>query len=317
MARQLSWGSIHRLWQMLLKGLQDVDVAPDPREAAEMALLRLIHAADHAGPGVPNCEAQWGRGCRGASKCACRQAARPYGAVARRLSCADQSLRTGRQAQSRGPAPRPGRIGALCSAGASAFGRRGPLRGDWPRDLAMQLKSLTGTSWQVSLSDEAASRRCSIRRKWPRNAFAPKSGGSQCPLGDGCVSRFRAGILFHERHLTCPRCPIFDEIPEKFGAECRRTSLQKAQDNLDKVEVEGSAGGGLVKIRATAEGRILAVDIDESFRPHPRKRWSRTWSRRRYQRRTSHGGRGGGRGNAEDETGRRRFRRDSSCRYCL
>ena len=30
-----------------------------------------------------------------------------------------------------------------------------PLGGDWPRDLALQLKSLTGESWQVSLSDEA------------------------------------------------------------------------------------------------------------------------------------------------------------------
>src|SRR5881398_853237 len=50
MARQLSWGSIHRLWQMLLKGLQDVEIAPDPREAAEMALLRLIHAADMPDP---------------------------------------------------------------------------------------------------------------------------------------------------------------------------------------------------------------------------------------------------------------------------
>src|SRR6476469_921423 len=46
MAQSLSWGTIHRLWQMLLKGLQDVEIAPDPREAAEMALLRLIHAAD-------------------------------------------------------------------------------------------------------------------------------------------------------------------------------------------------------------------------------------------------------------------------------
>ncbi len=35
---------------MLLKGLQDVAVAPDPREAAEMALLRLIHAADMPDP---------------------------------------------------------------------------------------------------------------------------------------------------------------------------------------------------------------------------------------------------------------------------
>ena len=50
MAGKLSWGAIHRLWQMLLKGLQDVAVAPDPREAAEMALLRLIHAADMPDP---------------------------------------------------------------------------------------------------------------------------------------------------------------------------------------------------------------------------------------------------------------------------
>src|SRR5690349_12785711 len=50
MAAKLSWGSIHRLWQMLLKGLQDVAIAPDPREAAEMALLRLIHAADLPDP---------------------------------------------------------------------------------------------------------------------------------------------------------------------------------------------------------------------------------------------------------------------------
>ncbi|HVH48496.1 MAG TPA: YbaB/EbfC family nucleoid-associated protein, partial [Sphingomicrobium sp.] len=37
------------------------------------------------------------------------------------------------------------------------------------------------------------------------------------------------------------------------------------QDNLDKVEVEGASGGGLVKVRATAKGRILGVEIDESL----------------------------------------------------
>jgi len=34
LADQLGWGQIHRVWQMLLKGLADVQVAPDPREAA-------------------------------------------------------------------------------------------------------------------------------------------------------------------------------------------------------------------------------------------------------------------------------------------
>jgi DNA-binding YbaB/EbfC family protein len=41
--------------------------------------------------------------------------------------------------------------------------------------------------------------------------------------------------------------------------------LQKAQANLDTIEVEGVSGGGMVKVRATAKGRIIAVDIDESL----------------------------------------------------
>jgi nucleoid-associated protein EbfC len=41
--------------------------------------------------------------------------------------------------------------------------------------------------------------------------------------------------------------------------------LQKAQATLDTIEVEGASGGGLVKVRASAKGRIIAVDIDESL----------------------------------------------------
>lgn len=41
--------------------------------------------------------------------------------------------------------------------------------------------------------------------------------------------------------------------------------LAKAQANLDKIEVEGASGGGLVKVKATAKGRIIAVDIDPSL----------------------------------------------------
>ncbi len=41
--------------------------------------------------------------------------------------------------------------------------------------------------------------------------------------------------------------------------------LEKAQANLDTIEVEGASGGGMVKVRATAKGRIIAVDIDESL----------------------------------------------------
>ena len=60
-----------------------------------------------------------------------------------------------------------------------------------------------------------------------------------------------------------PEMPDFDEIMKM--AQNAQNELQKAQDNLDTIEVEGAAGGGMVKVRATAKGRILGVDIDESL----------------------------------------------------
>lgn len=44
-----------------------------------------------------------------------------------------------------------------------------------------------------------------------------------------------------------------------------QAELEKAQANLDTIEVEGQSGGGLVKVRASAKGRIIAVDIDPSL----------------------------------------------------
>ena len=60
-----------------------------------------------------------------------------------------------------------------------------------------------------------------------------------------------------------PEMPDLNAILE--AAQNAQAELQKAQDSLDKIEVEGAAGGGLVKVRATAKGRILGVDIDESL----------------------------------------------------
>jgi DNA-binding YbaB/EbfC family protein len=48
-------------------------------------------------------------------------------------------------------------------------------------------------------------------------------------------------------------------------AQNAQNELQKAQDNLDMVEVEGVSGGGLVKVRASAKGRIIAIAIDDSL----------------------------------------------------
>lgn len=57
--------------------------------------------------------------------------------------------------------------------------------------------------------------------------------------------------------------PNLDDIMKM--AQNAQAELQKAQDNLDKVEVEGASGGGLVKVRASAKGRIVSLDVDESL----------------------------------------------------
>ncbi|MGH6787643.1 MAG: DNA polymerase III subunit gamma/tau [Novosphingobium sp.] len=51
-AQRLSAGQLHRLWQLLLKGHDEVRAAPDPLVAAQMALLRAMHAADLPDPGT-------------------------------------------------------------------------------------------------------------------------------------------------------------------------------------------------------------------------------------------------------------------------
>jgi DNA-binding YbaB/EbfC family protein len=48
-------------------------------------------------------------------------------------------------------------------------------------------------------------------------------------------------------------------------AQDAQARLLQAQEDLDKVEVEGVSGGGMVRIRASAKGRVISVDIDASL----------------------------------------------------
>ena len=49
------------------------------------------------------------------------------------------------------------------------------------------------------------------------------------------------------------------------AAETIQNQMNDMQVKLDSIEVEGQSGGGLVKVRASAKGRILGVTIDESL----------------------------------------------------
>ncbi len=51
LAERLSMATLGRAWQMLLKGIGEVEAAPDRRAAAEMVLIRLCHVAELPSPG--------------------------------------------------------------------------------------------------------------------------------------------------------------------------------------------------------------------------------------------------------------------------
>ena len=57
--------------------------------------------------------------------------------------------------------------------------------------------------------------------------------------------------------------PNLDELMKM--AQEAQAKLMQAQEDLDRVIVEGISGGGLVKVRASAKGRIIGIDIDESL----------------------------------------------------
>ncbi|MEQ1539453.1 MAG: YbaB/EbfC family nucleoid-associated protein [Sphingorhabdus sp.] len=49
------------------------------------------------------------------------------------------------------------------------------------------------------------------------------------------------------------------------AAQTIQKQMDEAQITLDKIEVEGVSGGGLVKVRASAKGRIIGLAIDDSL----------------------------------------------------
>jgi DNA polymerase-3 subunit gamma/tau len=154
LAEQLSWGSLHRLWQLLLKGLEDVRIAPDPHEAATMAMLRLIHAADMPDPSA--LAAMLGGGAS--------STATPKAPTSTASPGAKASL----------PTDYPSLVEAIEKQGKQLLGVQlrdhvglvnfapgelilkplKPLGPDFARELAAAAKVATGQSWQVRLTDE-------------------------------------------------------------------------------------------------------------------------------------------------------------------
>ena len=153
LAEQLGWGQIHRIWQMLLKGLSDVQVAPDPREAAMMALLRLIHAADLPDPASVLSRLS---GEPGTSSVVSVAPSRPSATTAQLPGDFNGLIELLEKSGKHQLAVQlHDQVGLVRYAPPELVLKpTRPLGTDWPRELAAALKSATDKTWQVSLSDE-------------------------------------------------------------------------------------------------------------------------------------------------------------------
>ncbi len=155
-AGALSFQMLHRLWQMLLKGHEEVQRASDPNLAADMAVLRMIHASTLPDPN--ELARQMAAGGSIASGAAVNRAPAAAGATAALLAT---------------PADFPALIALLANHGKPLMSQQlhdfaglvryappelairanKPLPADFARDLAAALKALTGEVWTVTLTD--------------------------------------------------------------------------------------------------------------------------------------------------------------------
>ncbi len=154
LAARLSWGNIHRLWQLLLKGLEDVRVAPDPHEAAAMALLRLIHSAEMPDPS--QLAAMLTGGAAPVSAPTVPTSTASPGAQARRPDdCPALVEAVERQGKQLLGLQLRDHVGLVSFApGELVLKPLKPLGPDFPRELAAAARDATGQAWQVRLTDE-------------------------------------------------------------------------------------------------------------------------------------------------------------------
>lgn len=157
----MSFPVLHRLWQLLLKGYEEVSGASLPIETAEMALLRVIHAASLPDPG------ELARRGPAAAGAASAQPAVSSPVAAPALAPADRMPRA--LADALDTVEAAGQIALVARLRHAArlvryappeieFSNTRPLPADLLVELAAALKDATGRVWKVAMVDAPGER---------------------------------------------------------------------------------------------------------------------------------------------------------------
>ena len=281
LAEGLSMPVLARAWQMLLKGLDDVRLAPSPLLAVEMVLVRLAYAADLPPPSELVRRLADGAAAEGAGAPRRRR---------RRTARRDRARRRRRRRSRRPASPRRWRCSSAsasrcCTAGcirrrgwsissrvgsscASRRGRRRTCPVGWPR------RSVAGPGgrWLVSLAgDGEAGGPDACGAGGGGQASAPRRARRGPPDQAGSRAFSRRG----GRRRAPGRCPLnaitsHGEAMKNLGnmlkqAQELQSKMADIQARLSDVELDGSAGGGMVTVTLNGKGDMRRVKIDPAL----------------------------------------------------
>ena len=226
----ISAGTLSRVWQMLLKALDEVRRAPNPADAVEMAIVRLAYAADLPGPeealkalrdgepvgggGPPRGPSGGGGGGGASAQLAARPAAAPalpdpqtFEAVVALIGeKREVGLQMDVQRYVRPVAFKPGAITYESVEGAPV---------DLARKLASRLKDWTGRTWLIAANGQGGGETMIEidRRKRAEERAAVEAD----PFISAVLEAFPGAKIGEIRTLAAP--VELPEIPDEAGEE--------------------------------------------------------------------------------------------------
>lgn len=195
----LSFPMLHRLWQLLLKGHEEVSRAALPIEACEMALLRIVHASSLPDPGTLAKQLAAGQvPAMGAPPApAPAPAAEPVAVADPVPETAEQVAqllskhgRHSLEAQFRNCA----RLIRLEPQLIELSGAR-PLPADFTRDLENALKGITGSHWRVLIGEGTGEP--TLREQETAKAESERDQVLNSPLVQAALAAFPDATLDH------------------------------------------------------------------------------------------------------------------------
>ncbi len=143
-------------------------------------------------------------------------------------------------------------------------------------DLQRKLTAWTGKRWMVVVSQEQGS--ATMRAQAEARQAELERGVQSDPLVQAVLNRFpgrqggrRDAERARGRGGTRPcsrrggRRLMADFMGMMKQAAQLQSKMQALQAELDTIEVEGTAGGGMVSVRLTAKGDLKGVKIDDSL----------------------------------------------------